>query len=37
MMLILTLTLVLISLFTSLGFVQEEGKKVKPVEFKIKG
>ncbi len=36
-MLILTLTLVLISLLTSLGFAQEEEKKVKLLEFKIKG
>ena len=37
MVLILTLTLVLITLFTSLGFAQEEEKKVKLLEFKIKG
>jgi hypothetical protein len=36
MMLILSLTLISICLFTSLSFAQEE-KKVKPVEFKIKG
>ncbi len=36
-MLILTLTLVLISLLTSLSFAQEEEKKVKLLEFKIKG
>ncbi len=35
-MLILSLTVVLITLLTSLSFAQEE-KKVKPVEFKIKG
>ena len=36
-MLILSLTLILISLLTSLGFAQEEEKKVKLLEFKIKG